>query len=123
MQQRPRLLQLLEAMQQQGIYNPGDAGAAAADASSPQEDVGAADSSEAAAAATGTSNSSSSSGRPLALWGTGWGSFIGLQAAGDDAIVKSAGVRAMVAISPATYNKDFDIAQKLQVRGFRVWFV
>lgn len=48
------------------------------------------------------------------MLGIGWGSFIGLHAAGDGAVV-AAGAKVLVALSPATYNKDYDITTKLQL--------
>ena len=127
-QQRPKLLQLLEAMQQQGLYDPeatlqdppSPAIAAADTDPDADTDTAAAGEEEEAAADSPASSSSSStsssraSGRPLGMLGIGWGSFIGLHAAGDDAVV-AAGAKVLVALSPATYNKDYDITTKLQL--------
>jgi hypothetical protein len=123
---RPKMLQLLEAMQQQGMYD--------ADASSPPAAAAAAggaggDASSVAAAGAADADSASPSseqqqqqqqqqpvvtGRPLGLMGVGWGNFILFQAAGDDAVVE-AGAKVLAAISPATYNKDYEMAVKLQL--------
>lgn len=46
--------------------------------------------------------------------GIGWGTFIGMHAAGDDAVV-AAGVKVLVALSPAMYNKDYDLTRQLQL--------
>jgi hypothetical protein len=120
-QQRPKLLQLLEAMQQQGLYDP-DAGLVQPDpAASAAVGGGAEQQQDTEADAEASSSSSSSSqqqptvtGRPLGLLGIGWGSFLGLHAAGDDAVV-AAGAKVLVALSPATYNKDYDLSCKLQL--------
>lgn len=63
-----------------------------------------------------TPSSSSGSGgkRPLGILGFSWGSHAGLRAAGDDAFV-SAGLKAVAAISPMTFQKDVEIATAFKV--------
>jgi dienelactone hydrolase len=107
LQQRPRLLQLLEEMQQQGLY---DKAAAAAAAKSSTADG----SSSSEGAKQPSSSSSSSTGRPLGILGLGWGTYLGLQAAGDDECV-AAGLHAVAAMSPVTFQKDYDLAKALQL--------
>jgi uncharacterized protein (DUF2237 family) len=102
LQQRSKLLGVLEGLAQQGLCDPA-AGAAAA--------VRAA---RLAAGAKARSSSSSSSGRALGLLGLGWGSYITLCAAGD-AAVADAGAVAAVALSPTTYGRDLDLAQLLKL--------
>jgi hypothetical protein len=110
-QQRPKLLQLLEAMQQQGLYDPNADPAATAAAGGAADDEQQQDTE-----ASSSSNSSQQqwTGRPLGLLGMGWGTFIGLHAAGDDAVV-AAGAKVLVALSPAAYNKDYDLTLKLKL--------
>lgn len=121
-QQRPKLLALLEAMQQQGLYDPDAAApaaaAAAADAPPQQQQQEGEDAGTGAEASSSSSSSGGAqaqaqvAGRPLGLLGLSWGSFIGLHAAGDEAVV-AAGVKVLAALSPATYNRDYDITVKL----------
>jgi dienelactone hydrolase len=111
LQQRPRLLQLLEEMQQQGLYHKDAATPAAADSSSTDSSS----SSSGGETPQPSSNSSSgSSGRPLGILGLGWGTYIGLRAAGDDKCV-AAGINAVAAMSPVTFQKDYDLATALQL--------
>jgi hypothetical protein len=108
LQQRPRLLQLLEELQQQELYDKDAATPAAIDGSS-------ADSSSSGEAPEPSSSSSSgSSGRPLGVLGLGWGTYIGLRAAGDDECV-AAGINAVAAMSPVTFQKDYDLATALKL--------
>jgi dienelactone hydrolase len=106
LQQRPRLLQLLEEMQQQGLY-----GKAAAPPGTFRANSSSSSSEE---ATQETSSSSSTAGKPLGILGLGWGTYIGLRAAGDDECV-AAGLHAVAAMSPVTYQKDYDIAMALQL--------
>jgi dienelactone hydrolase len=108
LQQRPRLLQLLEEMQQQGLYDK-DAATPAAIASSSADS-----SSSSGEAAEASSSSSSSTGRPLGVLGLGWGTYIGLRAAGDDECI-AAGINAVAAMSPVTFQKDYDLATALKL--------
>jgi hypothetical protein len=114
---RPKMLQLLEAMQQQGLY---DADATSPPAAAAADAAGAADADEASSSSSNEDQQEQQqqqpavTGRPLGLMGVGWGNFILFQAAGDDAVVQ-AGAKALAAISPATYNKDYDMSLKLQL--------
>lgn len=109
-QLRPKLLSLLEAMQQQGLYDaPAAAAAADADQQQPEQQHTAASSSSSV-----DHKQQPQQGRPLGLMGIGWGTFIGMHAAGDDAVV-AAGAKVFVALSPAMYNKDYDLTRQLQL--------
>lgn len=96
-------------MQQRGLYDPNapDHGAAVASA---------------AATATGGSTAAApqqqqqqqGSGRPLGILGFSWGSHAALRAGGDGDCV-AAGVKAVAAMSPMTFQKDVEIATNLKV--------
>jgi dienelactone hydrolase len=113
LQQRPRLLQLLEEMQQQGLYEK-DAATPAAIASSSADSSSSGEAAEPSSSTSISSGSSGSSGRPLGVLGLGWGTYIGLRAAGDDECI-AAGINAVAAMSPVTFQKDYDLATALKL--------
>jgi len=60
------------------------------------------------------SSSSSSSGKPLGMLGLGWGSYVGLRAAGDEDFVDE-GLVAVACMSPTTFMFDSELSQDLRV--------
>lgn len=117
-QQRPKLQTLLEALQEQGLYDKhaAAAGEDAQESSSSSSGEQQQDSSRGVQQQDSSSDSSGGgqAGRPLGVLGLGWGNYIAFRAAGDPEFV-AAGIRAVAAISPVTFMKDLDLATALKL--------